>query len=57
MPDAREAMGKQTLVVVGAVLAEGKPGFVILDDEADPTTGDRAAGEDLQDHSCALAKQ
>jgi CDP-diacylglycerol pyrophosphatase len=57
VPDAREAMGKQTLVVVGAVLAEGKPGFVILDDEADPTTGDRAAGEDLQDHSCALAKQ
>jgi CDP-diacylglycerol pyrophosphatase len=57
VPGAREAMGKQTLVVVGVLLADGKPGFVILSDEADATTGDRAAGEDLQDHSCALAKQ
>jgi CDP-diacylglycerol pyrophosphatase len=57
VPGARDAMGKQTLVVVGATLEGGKPGFVILDDEADAAAGDRAAGEDLQDHSCALAKQ
>jgi CDP-diacylglycerol pyrophosphatase len=57
VPGAREAMDKQTLVVAGIVFADGKPGFVILNDEADAATGDRAAGEDLQDHSCALAKQ
>jgi CDP-diacylglycerol pyrophosphatase len=57
VPGAREAMDKQTLVVAGIVFADGKPGFVILSDEADAATGDRAAGEDLQDHSCGLAKQ
>jgi CDP-diacylglycerol pyrophosphatase len=57
VPGARDAMGRQTLVVAGAFLADGKPGFVILSDQADPATGDRGAGEDLQDHSCTLAKQ
>jgi CDP-diacylglycerol pyrophosphatase len=57
VPGAREAMGKETLIVAGAVFADGKPGFVILSDEADASTGDRGSGEDLQDHSCALAKQ
>jgi len=57
IPGAHEAMGKQTIVVAGAVFADGKPGFVILADTADPATGDQAAGEDLQDHSCALARQ
>jgi CDP-diacylglycerol pyrophosphatase len=31
------------------------PGFVILDDHADPAHGDNAGGEELQDHACALA--
>jgi CDP-diacylglycerol pyrophosphatase len=53
---AREAMGRQTIVIAGATFA-GKPGFVILSDTADLATGDRGGGEDLQDHSCALAKQ
>jgi CDP-diacylglycerol pyrophosphatase len=53
---ARAAMGKETLVVVGATLANGKPGFVILDTTADLATGNRANGEELQDHSCALAR-
>jgi CDP-diacylglycerol pyrophosphatase len=56
IPGARAAMGKETIVVAGATFA-GKPGFVILSDTADLATGDRAGGEDLQDHSCALAKQ
>jgi CDP-diacylglycerol pyrophosphatase len=30
---------------------------VILGDQADLATADRGAGEELQDHSCALAKQ
>ena len=53
---AHDAMDKQTIVVAGAFLAGGKPGFVILSDAANPVTGDRGSGEDLQDHSCALAK-
>jgi CDP-diacylglycerol pyrophosphatase len=56
VPGARAAMGKQTLIVAGTFLASGKPGFIILSDAANPATGDRGAGEDLQDHSCALAK-
>jgi CDP-diacylglycerol pyrophosphatase len=55
VPGARRAMGSHTLVVVGAILAGGAPGFVLLDDKADPTTGDRGSGEELQDHNCALA--
>jgi len=57
VPGARAAMGKETLVVVGATLPDGKPGFVILTDEADLAAGDRGSGEELQDHSCALAQQ
>ena len=56
VPGARDAMRKQTLVVIGADLEGGAPGFVILADRADPATGDHASGEELQDHSCALAK-
>jgi CDP-diacylglycerol pyrophosphatase len=56
IPGAHAAMGKQTIVVVGATFA-GKPGFVILSDTADLAAGDRAGGEDLQDHSCALVRQ
>jgi len=55
VPGARDAMGSHTLAVVGAVLA-GAPGFVILDDQADPATGDRGSAEELQDHACALAR-
>jgi len=49
------AMKLQTLVVAGAVSATGKPGFVLLADHVDPATNDRAGGEELQDHSCAVA--
>jgi CDP-diacylglycerol pyrophosphatase len=53
IPGARADMGDRTLVVVGAVAADGRPGFVILTDRADAATGDQAAGEELQDHdSC-----
>ncbi|HTQ34810.1 MAG TPA: CDP-diacylglycerol diphosphatase [Stellaceae bacterium] len=56
IPGARSAMAKDTIVVVGLTLADGKPGFAILSDEADLTAGDHGSGEELQDHSCALAK-
>lgn len=42
-----------TLVVVGMQFGE-RPGFVLLDDRADLPRGDRASGERLQDHACAL---
>lgn len=56
VPGARNAMGKQTLAVVGALFADGRPGFIILTDRVDPAAGDKAAGEELQDHDCAIAQ-
>lgn len=47
---ARDDMGLQTLVVVGAYLADGRPGFVLLAGRADPAAGFVGAGEELQDH-------
>lgn len=56
VPGARQSMGNHTLVVVGAVFADGRPGFVILDNRADPAAGDEGSGEELQDHTCAIAR-
>jgi CDP-diacylglycerol pyrophosphatase len=50
MAGARDDMAARTLVVVGSVGDDGRPGFVILSDRADPATGDQAEGEQLQDH-------
>ncbi|MDR3538351.1 MAG: CDP-diacylglycerol diphosphatase [Acetobacteraceae bacterium] len=55
-PKAAEDMGNHTLVVVGATFPGNVLGFVLLDDHADLAAGDHASGEELQDHSCALAK-
>jgi CDP-diacylglycerol pyrophosphatase len=52
---AREHMALETLVAIGARFAE-KDGFILLADRADPAAGDMAHGEDLLDHSCAIAK-
>jgi CDP-diacylglycerol pyrophosphatase len=54
-PAAKAEMGMHTLVVIGATFPDGRNGFVLLDDHADLLTGDRASGEMLQDHSCAVA--
>jgi CDP-diacylglycerol pyrophosphatase len=52
IPAARDDMGNWTLVAVGA-----KPrGFVLLADHVDQATNDDASGEELLDHSCALAQ-
>ena len=49
-------MGMHTLVLVGATFAaDGRDGFVLLDDHANLMAGDRASGEELQDHGCAVA--
>jgi CDP-diacylglycerol pyrophosphatase len=53
-PGARADMGRQTLVAIGMTFADGRPGFILLDDHAGLAPLDRAAGEELQDHSCAV---
>jgi CDP-diacylglycerol pyrophosphatase len=54
-PQAAADIGMHTLVAIGATFPDGANGFVLLDDHADPATGDRASGEELQDHTCAIA--
>ena len=54
---ARAAMGQYTLVVVGMRFAGDVAGFVILADRADPAHGDKAGGEELQDHACGLGQE
>ena len=49
-------LGQHTLVVTGAVFADGRDGFLLLDDRIDPSIDDHASGEELQDHDCAVAK-
>jgi CDP-diacylglycerol pyrophosphatase len=53
--DPATDMGMHTLVVVGETFADGSDGFVLLDDRADLAAGDRASGEELLDHACAIA--
>jgi CDP-diacylglycerol pyrophosphatase len=55
-PQARGDMGMHTLVVVGVTFPGGMRGFVLLDDHANLAAGDRASGEQLQDHSCSVAE-
>ncbi len=50
-------MGRETLVVIGAAMASGAPGFDVLVDRADAATGDTASGEELQDHDCAVKSE
>lgn len=55
-PTARANMGLETLVLAGAVFADGSPGFVLLSDRADPSTHDPASGESLMDHGCQVLR-
>lgn len=54
LPGPAQQMGRHTLVLVGARFPE--PGFILLDGRLDLLRLDRAAGETLQDHSCAIAE-
>ena len=51
---ARTAMGTHTLVLAGETFAGGRPGFILLDNHADPALGDMGNGEALQDHACQV---
>ncbi|RKP58700.1 CDP-diacylglycerol diphosphatase [Pararobbsia silviterrae] len=50
-----EAMGDQTLLVTGTTLADGQPGFIVLNDRVDGL--DRASSEELLDHDCTIARR
>ncbi|ACI50028.1 CDP-diacylglycerol diphosphatase [Gluconacetobacter diazotrophicus PA1 5] len=54
LADPAREMGEHTLVVVGTVWPGGRPGFILLDDMVKPLSGDRAEGEELQDHACRI---
>jgi CDP-diacylglycerol pyrophosphatase len=56
VPEARAGMGEETLVLTGAVFADGRDGFYLLADRVDLLAGDRASGEELLDHDCGVAK-
>lgn len=53
-PDQSGDMAIQTVVVIGAVFRGGRDGFYVLNDHADIGGRDRAVGEELLDHDCAL---
>jgi CDP-diacylglycerol pyrophosphatase len=55
VPAAGADMAHETLVVTGAVSPQGRDGFILLADHADLAAGDFGSGEELLDHSCALA--
>jgi len=55
MPTARQHMDRQTLVLIGATFEDGNEGFILLADHVDLAVGDRASGEELLDHECAIA--
>jgi CDP-diacylglycerol pyrophosphatase len=48
-------IASRTLVVVGAAFGKGRDGFVLLSDRVNVFRWDFAHGEDLLDHSCAVA--
>jgi CDP-diacylglycerol pyrophosphatase len=56
-PGAGAAMGEHTLVVVGADFPGGRRGFLLLDSRLNLATGNHAGGEEVQDHTCALARR
>jgi CDP-diacylglycerol pyrophosphatase len=55
LPEARAAMGEESLVVTGETGADGHPGFILLAGRTGPRFGNKW-GEALQDHHCALAQ-
>ncbi len=52
---AKNNMRAQTLVIVGVKFENGNEGFILLADTANLLHGDRGSGEELLDHSCAVA--
>jgi CDP-diacylglycerol pyrophosphatase len=57
LPGARADMGAQTLIAVGTTFDNGDRGFYLLAGRADLPAGNRGEAEELQDHSCAVARE
>lgn len=57
LPDPAKTMGEHTLVVIAVNFPDGRPGFVLLADRANPAAGDQAHGTELQDRACGLGRQ
>ena len=55
-PAARADMSSETLAVIGAVFADGQPGFYLLSGRANILRMDFASSETLLDHDCAILK-
>ncbi|MBR8839753.1 MAG: CDP-diacylglycerol diphosphatase [Stigonema ocellatum SAG 48.90 = DSM 106950] len=53
--EVQNNMRAQTLVIVGVKFENGSEGFILLADTANWLHGDRGSGEELLDHSCAVA--
>jgi CDP-diacylglycerol pyrophosphatase len=56
LPGARADMEDETLLAVGAAFDDGERGFYLLAGRADLAAGNRGNAEELQDHSCAVAR-
>jgi CDP-diacylglycerol pyrophosphatase len=54
---ARADMGDETIVAVATTFRDGRDGFVLLANRADPAAGNPGSGEELLDHNCAILKQ
>jgi len=53
-PAVRADMGRQTLAVIPATLADGKNGFILLNDRANIAALDFASSSNLLDQDCAV---
>jgi CDP-diacylglycerol pyrophosphatase len=51
---AHSDMSKQTEVIIGANLGQGREGFVVLSQQANPADQGSGHGEELLDRTCAL---
>lgn len=51
-----QIMADQTLLLAGTTTPDGRPAFFLLNDHVDRDRGDRASSEELQDHTCAVAR-
>jgi len=57
VPGARGQMGEEALGAVGAVFADGRPGFILIAHPLPRSAEDSGAREELLDHSCAILSQ
>ena len=53
-PDVRADMGRQTLAMIGATFAAGRPGFILLAATGNTPENPDGASEALLDHDCAV---